>query len=222
MAKIEETIPIKAKSYPIKLMRPIIPLARPENNEFHALEYIDHMCCNTPRDTTSEKHIIKIPRFDSGTPEEWIIFVYLVQKSLVGQNVTTGPPMYECMERVLKGDAKAEFLQQANLVGSRTVANFTTVMATMTVHIFPTYAYHDQRRYMQRYLRKPPDMKVRSFTTRLIQLNTYLPYFPPDRPGQLDTSLPDDDIKEILYHAIPIHEKNVEKGIHLLRWSFSF
>ena len=111
--------------------------------------------------------------------------------------------MYKCIERMLKGDAKAEFRQQANLVGSCTVANFTTVMATMTVHVFPTYAYRDQRRYMQRYLKKPPDMKVRSFTTRLIQLNTYLPYFPPDRPGQLVTSLPDDDIKEILYHAMP-------------------
>ena len=102
--------------------------------------------------------------------------------------------------RVLKGDAIAKFLQKANLVGSCTVANFTTVMATITVH---TYAYCDKRRYMQSYLRKPPEMKVRSFTTRLIQLNTYLPYFPPDRPGQLVTSLPHDDIKGILYHAMP-------------------
>ena len=126
--------------------------------------------------------------------------------------------MYECMERVLKGDAKAEFLQQANLVGSCTVANFTTVMATMTVHVFPTYAYRDQRRYMQRYLKKPLDMKVRSFTTRLIQLNTYLPYFPPDRPGQLVTSLPDDDIKEILYHAMPNtwKKKMIEQGYNYL------
>ena len=45
-------------------------------------------------------------------------------------------------------------------------------------------------------------MKVWSCTTRLIQLNTYLQYFPPGRPGQLVTSLPDDDIKEILYQAM--------------------
>ena len=92
------------------------------------------------------------------------------------------------------------------------------VMATMTVHVFPTYAYCDQRRYMQRYLKKPLDMKVRSFTTRLIQLNTYLPYFPPDRPGQLVTSLPDDDIKEILYHAMPNtwKKKMIEQGYNYL------
>ena len=55
------------------------------------------------------------------------------------------------MERVLKGDAKAKFTQQANLVGSRTVGNFETVMATMTVHIFAVLLYQDQKRYIYRY-----------------------------------------------------------------------
>ena len=50
---------------------------------------------------------------------------------------------------------------------------------------------------------KPPGMKVSAFTTRIIQLNTYLPFFPPDRPGQLVISVPNDDIKKILYHAMP-------------------
>ena len=69
----------------------------------------------------------------------------LVQKALLGQNVTTGPPMYQFMEKVLKVDAKAKFTQRANLVGSRTVGKFTTVMATMTVHMFPVMAYQDQK-----------------------------------------------------------------------------
>ena len=81
-------------------------------------------------------------------PEEWIIFMDLVQKSLVGQNVTTGPFMSECMETVLTGKAKAEFRQQANLAGTHTVANFTFVMNKMTAHILPTCANRDQRQYM--------------------------------------------------------------------------
>ena len=51
--------------------------------------------------------------------------------------------MYKCMERVLKGDAKSKFLQQANLVGSHTVAYFTAVIATMTAHIFCTHTNFD-------------------------------------------------------------------------------
>ena len=46
-------------------------------------------------------------------------------------------------------------------------------------------------------------MKVWSSTTRLIQLNTYLLHFPPDHSGQLVTSLPDDDIKGMLYQPMP-------------------
>ena len=46
---------------------------------------------------------------------------------------TTGPPMYECMDMVLKGDVRAEFLQKDNLVGSCMVANFTTVMAISVI-----------------------------------------------------------------------------------------
>ena len=167
MAKIEDQIPKRTKTHPYKLVKPIIPLAIPEKDELDASEYIDHTYHNTSEGAISGKYVIKIPRFDSGTLEEWIIFVDVVQKSLVGQNVTTGSPMYKCMEWVLKGEAKAKFLQQANSVGTCTVANFSTVMATMTVHVFSTYAYCYQRRYMQRYLRKPSDMKLRSFTTRL-------------------------------------------------------
>ena len=137
MVKIEEQIPKKNNAYPCKLVKPIIPLTRPEKDELDASDYIDHRCHNTRRDTTSGKHIIKIPRFNFSTPEEWIIFMYPVQKSLVEQNVTTGPPMYKCIERLLKGDAKDNFLQNANLVGSCTVATLYTVMVTMTVHAFP-------------------------------------------------------------------------------------
>ena len=184
------------------MVNPIIRLERPETEDLEPNEFIDHTCHNTPCDSISSKYVINLPRFDSGTSEEWIIVVDLVQKALVQQNITTGPPMYECMEWVLKGDTKAEFIQQANLVRSHTVGNFTTVMATMSVYIFPVLAYQDQKEYMYRYLRKSKMMKVRTFTIRLIQLNNYFPYFPPDRIGQMVTALPDDEVKEILYHAM--------------------
>ena len=129
--------------------------------------------------------------------------------------------MYECMERVLKGDAKAKFTQHANLVGSRTVGNFTTIMATMTVHIYPVLAYQDQKQYMYRYIRKIKTMKVLTFTTRLIQLNNYLPYFLPDCVGLMFTALPDDEVKKILYHTMPNswRKKMIEQGYNYLYWS---
>ena len=84
MVKFEEQIPKKLPTHSSELVKPIIPLVRPEKDDLDALEYIDHMCYNTPGNTTSGKYIIKIPRFDSGTSKECIIFVDLVQKNLVG------------------------------------------------------------------------------------------------------------------------------------------
>ena len=46
--------------------------------------------------------------------------MHLGQETLVGHNVTTSSPIYECIVIVLKGDTKVEFIQLANLVGSRT------------------------------------------------------------------------------------------------------
>ena len=108
-----------------------------ERQEKDDLGPSEHMCHSTPGDSTSGKYVIRIPRFDSSTPGDFIIFVDLGQKALVGQITTTDSSIYVCMERVPKGDAKEEFNQQANLLGSRTVSNFTTVMGKMTVHIFP-------------------------------------------------------------------------------------
>ena len=52
-------------------------------------------------------------------------------------------------------------------------------------------------------LKEAPWHESMVFTARLLQLNTCLTYFLPDRPSQLVTFLPDDDIKEILYHTMP-------------------
>ena len=61
-------------------------------------------------------------------------------------------------------------------------------------------------------------MKVQSSTTRLIHMSAYLSHFPPDLPGQLVISLPDDDINELLYHAMPYtwKKKMVEQGYNYL------
>ena len=173
MSWIAERIP--KKSLVNDLVKPIIPLQRPvkKTTKKDELKHIDHQCHNTPGDTTSGKYTIKVPMYDSGDPEEWIIFRELVEKCIRGQNITSGPQMYQLVQRVLQGDAKAEFDRQADNAGNQTVANFQSVMTAMTVHVFPRYAYRDQKRYLQRYLAKPVDMKVRTFSTRLSQLNSY-------------------------------------------------
>ena len=80
---------------------PIISLLYPEKEDLKLSKYIDHTCHNTLGVSNSGYQTTKIPRFNSDIPEEWIIFVDLVQKALLEQNVTTDPPMTESMEIVL-------------------------------------------------------------------------------------------------------------------------
>ena len=75
---MEDMIPKKNKSKSPELINPIFSLERPENEDLEPSEYVDHTCHNTSGDSTSGKHMIKTLRSDSGTPEEWIIFVDLV------------------------------------------------------------------------------------------------------------------------------------------------
>ena len=121
---------------------------------------------NSLNDSNSGKCVINILIFDFGTPDECIIFLDLVQNVLVSQNVTTSSPMYKSMEMLLKGDRKARFLQQANLTGSHTVSNFSVVMMTMTLNIFPKDTFKDRKQDLCRDLRKLKEVKARASTTK--------------------------------------------------------
>ena len=73
----------------------------------------------------------------------------------------------------------------------------------MTKHAFPAYAFREQKRYLRRHLVKPRGMKLRSFISRLQELNAYLEEFPSDTEGQETASLPADEILDIIYHSMP-------------------
>ena len=112
------SIPKKGKVNAI--VKPIIPLERPaaKTGKKDKVKSIDHQCHDTPDDNIMCKYTIKIPMYDSGDPEEWIIFDYLICKWIRGQNIATGPQMFQLVQWVLQGDAKAEFDGQTMLIGA--------------------------------------------------------------------------------------------------------
>ena len=77
--------PPKNKQKSQKLFILIISLERPLKEKPELSEYIDYTYHNSLGDNNSGNYITKFPRFDCGTPEEWIIFVDLEQKALLGQ-----------------------------------------------------------------------------------------------------------------------------------------
>ena len=84
----------------------------------------------------------------------------------------------------------------------------------MTKHTFPAYAFREQKRFLRRHLVKPRSMKLRSYISKLQDLNAYLEDFPPDTEGQKTAPLSADEIMDIIYHSMPTTWKNkmIEQG----------
>ena len=88
-------------------------------------------------------------------------------KTLDGQSISTGPQRYTFTARLLTDDAKAIFNQAALDISMFTNNNFNKVLLEMTKHVFPAYAFEEQKRYLRRHLIKPRSMKMHSFISRL-------------------------------------------------------
>ena len=76
------------------------------------------------------------------------------------------------------------------------------VIAQLTAHIFPPHPYREQKCYMHRFLKKPRSYSIREFSSRVQEINQYLPLFPSEteEPARC---LPEDELKEVLFHAMP-------------------
>ena len=55
---------------------------------------------------------------------------------------------------------------------------------------------------MRRFLKKPRNYSVREFASRVQEMNQYLSVFPSETADPA-TCLPEDELKEVLFHAMP-------------------
>ena len=190
------------------LIKPAITLARPEIERLKTGQYLTLKCQNTPGDANSTKYDLSIPYFGTGTPEEWLMFQDNLLKGIAGQNITEAEGKYKLIESLLIGDALTVFNTKSVERGRRTDNNFSKVLMDLTTYIFPKHAYREQRRYMRRFLKKPESMPVRTFVSRVQELNNYLLKFPTETNG-IAESIDQDELIETLYHAMPEWYRNL-------------
>jgi hypothetical protein len=89
--------------------------------------------------------------------------------------------MYALARRVFKGDALATFNASAAIASAETIPNYYQAIAALTRHVFPHRAYATQKQYMRCFLHKPLGTPIRDFIARLVEMNNYLPQFPPQQ-----------------------------------------
>ena len=154
-----------------------------------------------PTDADSSKIKFNVYVFKNGTCEEWLRHKKNIRTILTGLNATNGPSSFSIARRLLEGEPLSAFNAKASEVGTETVLHFKDCMDAVTQMVFPQRALQRQRRYMRRNLRKPRDVTIRNFRTRLLELNSYLTEFP--GTGGDAQKLDDDDLKELMEFAIP-------------------
>lgn len=155
-----------------------------------------------PKDATNTNtYEIQVPYFRSGTCEEYLHFLDKYQSVVSGQDLSDGPKKVAFLRTVLRGDALATFNHDLVQAGDDTDPSVEAVLRQLTTHVFPHNALRDQERYMRRRVRKPMDMTVREFRSRLIELNDYLARFPPNFSE--NQKMTDAVIAEIIEFGVP-------------------
>ena len=76
--------------------------------------------------------------------------------------------------------------------------NYKLVNKSITAHIIPKKEFSQQKRYMQRFIRKPFNWKVKDFVERVIAMNELLTLFPNPSSTLAATKIPEDKILDLL------------------------
>ena len=98
----------------------------------------------------------------------------------------------------------ATFNASAAIAGAETIPNYHQAIGALTRHVFPRRAYAAQKRYMRRFLCKLLGTPIRDFIACLVEMNNYLPQFPPQQlDGPVGVILDDEELKEVGEFSIP-------------------
>ena len=104
-----------------------------------------------------------VPYFKTGLVEQWFVFEKDLKEVFVGQNLTTGPSQYAMTHRLLQGNSLAQFNVKATALGNETNASFKSCIQAVSSTGVLKKGLQTQKWYMCHILRKPKEMKIRSY-----------------------------------------------------------
>jgi hypothetical protein len=183
-----------------RILTPIIPFKQDYPLRVGKTESQSYTLRTDPTTHGSPTYELNVPYFKGGTVEDLLTFLKTVDRVLVGQNATQPPNCFNILRGLLQGDPLAAFNRAALINGDDTEHSFKLNIHALVEHLIPKRALVTQKRYMRRILRKPLNVTVREFMSRLIELNEYLPYFP---PYDADQKLSQEELLDICEFAVP-------------------
>ena len=114
---------------------PPIQLQRPRRVQWDSGTYLNLKLLAVPGNNESPTYSMTVRYFDNGTPEECLMFQKALSKVLIGQNITTGLPMYVMVRRLMEGAALSKFDESALLHGAETLIHYEAVMGDVSHYV---------------------------------------------------------------------------------------
>jgi hypothetical protein len=147
------------------------------------------------------------PKFETGSVEDWLEWRKHVEGVIRDKGFSQEPKKkMQVVRLLLKGSALEDFdlifeaLKPDSNDVKETEDNYLELMKLLTLKYVPVKCAHRTRTFL-REVKKPRNMSVEAFKTRIIKINGYLAYMP-DYKG-LNQPLTDDEIQLLFEGAMP-------------------
>ena len=166
---------------------------------------IGFVCSRDPGNQDAPTYTIKAYPFEDGDNCERFIKTKESFDDIVrGQSIESNENRVTLVRQLFKGSALTAFENELPNEPATAISDniYNKAWRSMTAAIFPTKAVRNQKKAMRR-IRKPLDMKFRTFANRMKKMNDYLIHFPAHANGRAISPLPDDEFYELLHDALP-------------------
>jgi hypothetical protein len=188
---------------------PLYPLAKwtTKDDEDATFRSVKLDLKTNPTDSNSPKFSSYFKVFENGSSEQWCRWREDLSTVYTGLNLTTGKEQLGMTRHLLGGQARDTFNEYFSTGNkSETNAHVAEALKVVAATIFPDSAVVNQKQYMRHELKKPNKLTARETATRLLQLNTWLAYYPADGedPTAAVTKLDETEIREIYYRLLPM------------------
>jgi hypothetical protein len=192
---------------------PLVPVSLPDDDD--KTKYISFdLKVRTGAGAGTSSYKKHMRTFEEGSPQEWMDTI-MGFKEVWKQNAVNGASdRAATVGAILKGDSLSAFetaLEDARVDHDLnddetpvpiplTVEHVDQALAAVTTLVFPFRALENQRNWMNRYMRKPPDLSAALTVSGLTRLNNYLPFFP---GGSMASKFSESELVAILEFSIP-------------------
>ena len=188
---------------------PLYPIAKwnAKDDDETAFRSVKLDLKTNPSSVASAKFSSYFKVFEGGTAEQWCRWREDLETVFKGLALTTGPSQAGMIRHLLGGQARDTFNEFfSGNANAETTDNVEKALKKVAATLFKDSAVVNQKQYLRHELKKPNRLTARETSTRLLQLNTWLAYYPADgdNPAAEVTKLDEIELREIYYRLLPM------------------